>query len=63
MYDHLDPDFISDTYKSSCAEYFYSGDTKSGAKLVDLDGAGPFEPMYMNCDFRSVLGVRGQRSY
>ncbi|XP_063967945.1 axotactin-like isoform X1 [Lytechinus pictus] len=39
------------TYKSSCAEYFYSGDTTSGAKLIDIDGAGPFEPFYIECDF------------
>ncbi|XP_071487929.1 axotactin-like [Diadema antillarum] len=39
------------TYKSSCAEYFYSGDTRSGAKLIDLDGIGPFEPFYIDCDF------------
>ncbi|KAL4235944.1 hypothetical protein ACF0H5_004332 [Mactra antiquata] len=37
-------------YKHTCDEYYQSGVTESGVMLVDLDGSGPMDPVYVKCE-------------
>ena len=40
---------ISAKYKKSCDEYYQSGVNTSGVMLIDLDGAGDIDPVYVHC--------------
>ena len=41
--------------KESCEEYYLDGERTSGVQHIDLDGSGPFRPVYVYCNMGQLV--------
>ncbi|XP_048758506.1 axotactin-like isoform X3 [Ostrea edulis] len=46
-------------YRSTCDSYYQSGWRRSGVYIIDVDGSGPVEPTYINCQ----MGIKEDGDY